>query len=457
MRTWPHRALSLAIDQLIPNILLLGVSIVAGASAHAQTIVPRKPNVLPQSHVTETGALHPELLPPPVAVDEPGHDSLSLLDLLAIAEQYSPVLSQAAAEIEMAQGRTRQEGLYPNPVVEGGGMQLGGSESQYYAQLSQEIVTHHKLRLSQAAAGQQVTQAELRFVRARFELLTKVRKGYAAVVAADKRTLALTKLVELARKSQQAADRLFKAGEGARPDAIMFDIELEKAEVALENAEVTAVGARRQLSAIMGVRDLQLHRLTGEIATSFQRLENEIVVDGYVPQNADVRLAEVEVERTRLVARRAEVEPRPNVTVTAGYMQQVTGVQEMAILNFSMPIPAWNRNQGNIRAARADIGRAMEGVRQSQNDVARQMADATSRFRVAQQQVARYEKRIIPKAQDGVRLIQQGFDTGQFDFQRLLQAQRSLVESDLGYVGALTEQWNAAAELAGLAQLEFFP
>ena len=129
----------------------------------------------------------------------------------------------------------------------------------------------------------------------------------------------------------------------------------------------------------------------------------------------------------------------------------------MAILNFSMPIPAWNRNQGNIRAARADIGRAMESVRQSQNDIARQMADAISQFRMAQQQVTRYEKRIIPKARDGVRLIQQGFDTGQFDFQRLLQAQRSLVEADLGYVGALTEQWNAAAELAGLAQLEVFP
>lgn len=452
----PRSAFLIAIEHLTPYVLSLGFLVLAAASAHGQ-VVPRRARSQQPRSTPEVEPRQPELLPPPVAMAEPEPDSLSLADLLAIAEQNSPVLSQAAAEIEMAQGRTRQEGLYPNPVVQGGGMQLGGSESQYYAQLSQEIVTHHKLRLSQAAAGQQVTQAELRFIRARFELLTKVRKGYAAVVAADKRALVLTKLVELARKSQQAAERLFQAGEGARPDAILFDIELEKAEVALENAEVAAAGARRQLSAILGVRDLQLHQLTGEIATSFQRLADEIVVDGYVPQNADVRLAEVEVERTRLVARRAEVEPRPNVTVTAGYMQQVTGVQNMAILNFSMPIPTWNRNQGNIRAARADIGRAMESVRQSQNDVARQMADAITRFRVAQQQVARYEKRIIPKARDGVRLIQQGFDTGQFDFQRLLQAQRSLVEADLGYIGALIEQWNAAAELAGLAQVEIFP
>ena len=154
MRTWPYRALSLAIDRLISNVLMWGVAIVAGASAHAQTEVPGTPRTLPPGRITEAEVRPPELLPPPVAMAQVEPDPLSLADLLAIAEQNSPVLSQAAADIEMAQGRTRQEGLYPNPVVQGGAMQLGGSESQYYAQLSQEIVTRFQLQSSARAFGE---------------------------------------------------------------------------------------------------------------------------------------------------------------------------------------------------------------------------------------------------------------------------------------------------------------
>jgi cobalt-zinc-cadmium efflux system outer membrane protein len=396
-------------------------------------------------------------LPPPQTIPpgEPGE--LGLVDLIAIAEARSPLLAQAAAEIEMARGRTRQAGLYPNPVVQGGAMQLGGNESQYYAQLSQEIVTRHKLQLSQAAASQEIGQAELRFVRTRFELLTSIRRGYVAVLAADRRVVVLEQLVDLAKKSSDAADRLFRAGEGARPDALLFEIELEKAEVALENSRVAGMGARRQLAATIGQRDLDLQRMNGNLSAPLDRFASSIAIDGYVPMNASVLIADLEVDRAKFLARRAEVEPFPNVTVMSGYMRQMQGVPDMAILVLEMPIPVWNKNQGNIQAARADVGRAIQAASQLQNIVARDMAEAIARFRAADQRVRRYEERIMPKAADGVRLIQQGFQTGQFDFLRLLQAQRLLVEADLGYIEALESRWNAAAEIAGLAQVEEFP
>ena len=54
-------------------------------------------------------------------------------------------------------------------------------------------------------------------------------------------------------------------------------------------------------------------------------------------------------------------------------------------------------------------------------------------------------------------MIQEGFAQGQLDIMRLLQAQRALVESNLGFIDALEARWNAAAEMAGIAQLESFP
>ncbi|OYW25097.1 MAG: hypothetical protein B7Z55_00310 [Planctomycetales bacterium 12-60-4] len=71
--------------------------------------------------------------------------------------------------------------------------------------------------------------------------------------------------------------------------------------------------------------------------------------------------------------------------------------------------------------------------------------------------MVRYEEKIIPLAQESVKLIQEAFAQGQFDFLRLLQAQRALVESQLGYISALETRFMTAAELAGLAQVEAFP
>src|SRR5688500_10673582 len=153
----------------------------------------------------------------------------------------------------------------------------------------------------------------------------------------------------------------------------------------------------------------------------------------------------------------AEAHRFTNETLICCNMYHREYVNNMAIDDLSFPLPLWDSNQGNILSARANVNRAVQQVDQQENEVARQMFAAVARFRVADQQVARYEQRIIPRAREGVRLIQLGFETGQFDFQRLLQAQRSLVEADLSYVAALESRWKAAAELAGLAQVEAFP
>src|SRR5688572_26140840 len=68
----------------------------------------------------------------------------TLFEVQAWAEQNSPLLPQAAAEVQVQRGRARQAGLWPNPELQGGSPQLGGRDSQYYAMLSQEIVTRHK-------------------------------------------------------------------------------------------------------------------------------------------------------------------------------------------------------------------------------------------------------------------------------------------------------------------------
>ena len=152
------------------------------------------------------------------------------------------------------------------------------------------------------------------------------------------------------------------------------------------------------------------------------------------------------------------MEPFPNVTVYSGYQYQIQPrLHNMALLTLSVPLPLWNQNEGNIAAAHAEVNKAEATVEQVQNQIARQVAEAAGRYRIADQLARRYEQKIVPKAREGVKIMQEGFAQGQFDFLRLLQTQRALVDSNLGYIEALEARWAAAAELAGLAQIEAFP
>lgn len=396
-----------------------------------------------------------EGVPPGPEVPKAG---ITLEELTALAEASSPALRQASAAVEAARGNAVQVGLYPNPLLIGGANQIVGNQSQYYSALSQEIVTKHKLKLNQAAATRQVMQAEQAFIATRFQLLTNVRQGYMLTLAAQRRNEVLVRLVEITRKSMQAAERLQKAGEGTRTDTLLFEIEVEKAEVGLENSEARLKAARRQLAAVLGLRDLEIDRINGNLTESLDRVAEQLLIDGYVPYNASVQIAELEIDRSKYLIRRAEVEPFPNVTVYAGYQRQIEpALHNMGLLTLSVPLPLWNQNQGHIASAYANLNKAHADVDAVQNSLARQMADAGGRYRVADQQSRRYEEKIVPKAREGVKIIQEGFAQGQFDFLRLLQAQRILVESNLGYIDALEARWDTAAEMAGLAQLEEFP
>lgn len=383
---------------------------------------------------------------------------LDLPTLISLAETTSPRLKTAALDVEEARGRAKQAGLYPNPNLRGGAMQLGGHDSQYYAQLSQEIVTKHKLQLDQSAAIREVTQAEYRYQQVRFQLLTAVRVGYYQVLADQQRVRTLDDLVTIVTRSEAAARQLEQVGEGTRSDTLIFQVEYHKATLQRQNAETLLQAARKQLAATLGLAQLPFDaQVQGDLRVSLDVLNRYIDQEDYVPRNAILLEAEADVGRRQLLLQRAEVEPFPNITVTAGYLRQFIGTNHLTTLELSVPLPVWNQNQGNIYAAQTALNRAQQNVEQVRNELARELADLRGRFRAAQQQVQRYEESLLPLAKEGVEIIQKAFAQGQFDFLRLLQSQRVLVETQLGYLQALEERWNAAARIAGMIQLDPFP
>ena len=108
-------------------------------------------------------------------------------------------------------------------------------------------------------------------------------------------------------------------------------------------------------------------------------------------------------------------------------------------------------------AANASIRRSMANRLAVQQELTKQLADAITRQRIAEKAVKNYEEGILPDAMRTLELVQKAYARGQFEISRLLQTQRTVFEANIDYISALENRLNAAAEIAGLLQMEEFP
>jgi cobalt-zinc-cadmium efflux system outer membrane protein len=144
-----------------------------------------------------------------------------------------------------------------------------------------------------------------------------------------------------------------------------------------------------------------------------------------------------------------------NGTLGYTYQGQNRSSDWAAALSFSPPL--WNRNQGNIRAARAQYGEAVAEVDRVRAELSGKLATAHNNYAGALARADRYKKTIMPKARESYLLADQAYRAGNFDFVRLVGAQRGVAEANLEYLKSLSDMWRAAAEIAGLILEDEWP
>jgi len=313
------------------------------------------------------------------------------------------------------------------------------------------------LQLNRSAAEQGVRQANLEFLRQKFGLLTDIRHHFFMLLATQRRVEALRELRKVAEQSEKTAISLNEGEQGAKTDVLLLRIELRRVETLLRSAEYVRTASAQQVAALMGLPKLSIRNVQGDLSMKIPDFDDPQERERLLMTSSLVESARTEIVRNQFLLRRAEVEPIPNVTFNGGYQWAINQPHSQALVGVYFSVPIWDRNQGNIRAAGANVRQSMAQLNMVQNDLMRQLAEALGQYRAAQQAVESYEKGILPDAQETLALVQKGWAAGQFDFLRILQTQRSLFEANLEYITALQERLTAAATIAGLLQLDEFP
>jgi cobalt-zinc-cadmium efflux system outer membrane protein len=171
----------------------------------------------------------------------------------------------------------------------------------------------------------------------------------------------------------------------------------------------------------------------------------------WLPNHPSVLAVKTSRDRAELELRRARLEPYPDVRMgVAGGRIGETG-QSIIQMGLSIPLPIIDRSKGKKQEAQANVHIAQADQVAVEQRLLREWGTASKRFRTAVEQVTNYRERILPKANEALRLVQSGFEQGKFGFIDLLDTQRTTAEARLAYQQKLLELNVAQAELESLA------
>ncbi|WP_197339092.1 TolC family protein, partial [Ralstonia solanacearum] len=148
------------------------------------------------------------------------------------------------------------------------------------------------------------------------------------------------------------------------------------------------------------------------------------------------RQALVNVERSKRV---------PDVTLSVGAKRDSGANANMAVLGIAVPLPLFDRNQGNLLEAQRLADKAAEDYRALRLGQAAALSQDIARLDAARQAVQALRQDVLPgagRAYDAARI---GFEAGKFNFLDVLDAQRTLFQARAQYLAALSRAHQAAA------------
>jgi len=371
---------------------------------------------------------------------------LSLPEALSAAFANNPELAAAGREIGIAEGERRQAGLIPNPELSWEVEDTRRDTSTTTVTLSQALELGGKrgARIAVASSGQTIAQLDLQ----------RQRNGLRAdVVQAFHTALRAQTAVELAQQSQALTARGLKVVQGRVTAGQSSPVEATRAQVQLAQAHAEVRRAETQRT----VAFQALARLTGSPLAAFREVQAADLSPGAAPstdallaqleQTAEWRLAAAQIERGDASLGSEKAQRIPDLTVSLGSQYSREDRERVNVVGLSMPLPLFDRNQGNVLAAarRADQARDLRNAVELR--LRSETRSAVSQWRTALQDVEDYERTILPSAQQAVDTATRGFEMGKFAFLDVLDAQRTLIEARALYLEALAQATDARAQV----------
>ena len=390
-------------------------------------------------------------------------NTLTLADAKQIAFEHNWDLLAAKSGIDAAQAQLIVAKEFPNPTASLSTAKIGNQESgttmgnglwernyDSIAAVSQLIEIGGKRRDRQVSARAGVTGARARFFNARRSLEQGVTKAYVSALLADENARVLNESAQMLRHETDIAQARLKAGDISDSDEKQIENNADTFELQAKSAEAAAIQARISVEILLGVEkpignwtpaDTLEHMAVA--APQF----DESKTNGARP---DVLAAEADLNQSKsdLKLQKAMRIPDPTFTIGAEHNPPGGGPPvDTLLVGVSFPLPLWNFNRGEIKAAQATVNQNAYALEKAKAQAASDIANAENAYLEASERLQRYQNQILPKSQKVRESVAFAYEKGGATLVDLLEAERADNDARLAAAQAMSDTASAVADL----------
>lgn len=369
---------------------------------------------------------------------------------------HRPELAIADCDIQAAGGRMLQAGLRPNPQLTteaenfaGSGSRRAFQSTETKLQVSQLIELGRKRAKRESLASSERDLVVWDKEAKRLDVITDIRKAFIDVLANQTRVSLAEDQAALAKSVLDGVTQMVKAGK-------VSPIEQSRTMVAMNRAELVVVEMRNQLTVARQHLALQW----GDADARFERVEGAL--DSLPPRPALSELEQQinnhpalarwpdEMQRRKNELELASAGALPDLAVSGGVRHFADNDDVGVVVGISVPLPFFNRNQGAILAAQANMDAADASLEVARRTLLTEIRDQYQALATAAATEESLRDQTLPIAQQVYEATTTGYRQGKFGLLEVLDAQRTLFESRREYVEAKASYQIAIAELERL-------
>jgi outer membrane protein, heavy metal efflux system len=391
---------------------------------------------------------HTDPLPDPTAKSE-----VSLGGILVYADRHSPILTVARSTRSRADAaRMAASPLLPaNPeltVAVGPRMGSAGRGLDIQASLTQQIqiAGERGLRIDTAERMRDLTDAEIEQLR--WFVHCDVHAAFHRALVEEQRLRLAERVVAFQREVLRFAERQIAAGEVAPLTLRLAQAEVAQAEQVLVGTEQSFFASRIRLAQLSGWPASKPPMPEGQVDEPREPAADAQLLAVARQRLPSLRAAAARIEEARARAALADREAWPKPSLGVQYNREgnptVEGAYHILMGVVMVPIPSFQRNQGERARARADLGVAEAELDTAGRLLEGQIAEARSEVVAAAKRTRAYGTEVLPRFEENLTLLRRAFELGEIDIlalstgrERFLRIQSDALGAQLDYFFAL--------------------
>ena len=362
----------------------------------------------------------------PVAVQAQPGTIVTLSNIGERVRRDNPNLKAARFRIDEALGKLRQSGRLENPELESEAEHDAGFDfGRIEVGLMQKFPVTNRLHLEKDLGATQVqaAQAEIREITNR--LVGEASQALIQVLTIREREKLLAEQANLAGELANFISEIAERGEASSLDAGQARLEAARFLTQSRQLAATEQQAIGVLKPLLGIPPGETVHVSGSLPPL--RLPDGVDQIGR-PAAEIARLAVVAAEQ------QAEIERTKRYgDVRAGFYVGAedigtSGNEGIVGVRFSIPLPFWDKNEGNIEAAEAKAKRRRQEVTALDQNI-RLEAEAARAEMLEWAKLAREtEQTLLPQADEQTERSEQAWRNGQGDLLSVLRAREQRLE-----------------------------